>query len=122
VLGEQPISRVLSSPAVRCLQTAAPVARRLGLEIEVTTTFAEGAPLQAARALVDAIAAAGKDAIIFAHGDLIPDVLHDLELEGVRLEGAGCGKGSVWHLQAEHQRFVRAVYHRRPDPALIADG
>jgi phosphohistidine phosphatase SixA len=120
VLGVHPIGRVLSSPAVRCLQTAGPIAARLGVEIEANPAFAEGAALPEARALVDQLASDGKDAILCGHGDLIPAVLHDLELEGVRLEGVGCAKGSIWHLVADGTCFVRGVYHRAADPELAA--
>jgi 8-oxo-dGTP diphosphatase len=113
-LGAEPIRRVLSSPAVRCLQTAGPTAARLGLDVEPVDAFAEGAPLHAARALVDSLVEAGDDAAIFAHGDLIPDVLHDLEREGVELHGAGCAKSSVWQVVAEKGKVLHAVYLGRP--------
>ena len=118
VLASRPIRRVLSSPAVRCLQTVGPLAARLRLEIEVSATFAEGAPLPAARKLLDALVEDGDDAVICGHGDLIPELLNSLENEGMRVDGAGCSKGSVWHLVAKDGRFVRADYHRRPDPDL----
>jgi 8-oxo-dGTP diphosphatase len=113
-LGDEPIRRVLSSPAVRCLQTAGPLAAKLGVEVEPVEAFAEGAPLVAARALVDSLVAAGDDAALFGHGDLIPDVLHDLEHEGVPMVGAGCAKGSVWQLIVKDGAVVNAVYHGRP--------
>ena len=40
-LGGEPIRRILCSPYTRALQTAAPVARRLGLPVTVTTSVRE---------------------------------------------------------------------------------
>ena len=38
-----PISRIASSPATRCIETVAPLARALGLEVEADNRLAEGA-------------------------------------------------------------------------------
>src|SRR5215210_1457501 len=40
---DHPIRRVLSSPAVRCVDTVAPLANKLGLEVEETDSLLEGA-------------------------------------------------------------------------------
>ena len=40
-LGESPISRVISSPLARCVDTAAPLAARLGVEIEIDPRLIE---------------------------------------------------------------------------------
>ena len=40
-LAEQPIERIIASPYTRALQTAAPLARRLGLPVLVTTAVRE---------------------------------------------------------------------------------
>jgi broad specificity phosphatase PhoE len=117
-LAGEPIQRILSSPAVRCTQTAAPIAVRLGLTVEQLPALAEGAPLAPARALIDSLATDGRDTVICGHGDLIPELLHDLESEGTPVDGAACAKGSIWHLVAQNGRFVRAVYRGRPDPAM----
>jgi broad specificity phosphatase PhoE len=114
-LSSEPIERLLSSPAVRCLQTGAPLAARLHLEVEPTAALAEGAPLRGARKLLDALVEHAVPAALVAHGDVIPDLLHDLEHDGVTLIGAGCAKGSVWQLIVEHGKVVRGVYHGRPE-------
>jgi broad specificity phosphatase PhoE len=41
LLGDYEIARVLSSPAVRCLQTVEPLARSRGLDIEVREELSE---------------------------------------------------------------------------------
>src|SRR5437588_2192990 len=51
-LGGYPAKRVLSSPYVRCIQTVEPLAKQLGVEIEPRPELAEGAPIDAALALL----------------------------------------------------------------------
>jgi 8-oxo-dGTP diphosphatase len=121
-LAIEPITRVLSSPAVRCLQTVAPLAARLGLEVEPASEFAEGAPVRDARATLDLFASEGTTAVVCGHGDLIPELLEHLENEGTKVVGAGCTKGSVWQLEANGGHIVRAVYHGRPGDPQFALG
>jgi 8-oxo-dGTP diphosphatase len=112
------IGRVLTSPAVRCVQTVEPLAARLGINVELTSVLAEGASVHDAVSLMYALRTVGHDAILCAHGDLLPEMLRALEHDGTRLDGVGCAKGSVWHVVADGVRFVRATYHRNPDPSL----
>jgi phosphohistidine phosphatase SixA len=62
------VSRVLSSPAVRCIQTVEPLARKYGLEIELCEELAEqrqeGDGAKLVRSLV------GEDAAVCVHGGL----------------------------------------------------
>jgi phosphohistidine phosphatase SixA len=61
------VTRVLSSPYVRCVQTVEP----LGLEIELDDRLAEGAPRAATLALLAELEAA----VACTHGDVIENVL-----------------------------------------------
>jgi 8-oxo-dGTP diphosphatase len=121
-LGTQGVTRVLSSPAVRCLQTVGPLAARLGLEVEPEPALAEGAPTRGARALIEALASEGVTAVLCGHGDLIPDVVADLRRDGTAVVGAGCSKGSIWQLDTNGGRIVRAYYHGRPVDPQFAVG
>jgi 8-oxo-dGTP diphosphatase len=118
----QPIARVLSSPALRCQQTVAGLANRLGLSVEVHDMVREGATPEQARALLDELLHAGDDAVICGHGDLIPELLDGLRRDGVKVNGKGVAKGSVWHLVARDGRVVRATYHRHPEPGALQVG
>ena len=64
--------RILSSSAVRCLETMAPLAERLQLKVEKEEALAEGAGL-AALALVRRVA--NEKIALCTHGDVIPEIL-----------------------------------------------
>jgi 8-oxo-dGTP diphosphatase len=113
-LAGRPLRRALSSPALRCQQTVAALAAAHDLPVELLDMLAEGAPPAPARALLDELAAAGIDAVVCSHGDLIPDLLAGLRREGLPIEGEGCAKGSVWQLHTADGRIVSARYHRHP--------
>ncbi|MGH2686780.1 MAG: SixA phosphatase family protein [Actinomycetota bacterium] len=108
-LGERPVTRILSSPALRCRETVQPLAERLGLEVGLERALLEGAPLQDAVALVRAVA--GGDVVVCSHGDVIPDVLSWLMGKGMRTgPDRRCQKGSIWVLEADGAEFVRGEY------------
>ncbi|MGH7291162.1 MAG: histidine phosphatase family protein, partial [Myxococcota bacterium] len=104
-----PLARVLSSPALRCRQTAEPIAARFGLQVEVDARLAEGASLSGALSLVRSLG--GEPALLSCHGDLIPEVVEKLVPGALALEGgAGCPKGSTWLLQDGPRVRARAAY------------
>lgn len=116
VLGGAGVTRILSSPSVRCVQTVEPLARRLRLEVEETDALAEGAR---AEEVVDLARRLVRDdtPVLCTHGDVIPTLL-DALAESDRLplpEGYPCAKGSTWRLEAdESSRFVAADYLPAP--------
>ncbi len=103
------LSRVISSPALRCRQTAEPIAARFGLSVEIDPRIAEGASLGGAQSLVRSLN--GEPAVLSCHGDLIPALVEKLVPGALELEGgAGCPKGSTWLLQDGASGRVRASY------------
>ncbi len=76
LLADRPVRRVLSSPYVRCVQTVAPLAEKLGLPVEETAALGEGASAAEAVSLLRDLA--GTTAVVCTHGDLIPPVLDTL--------------------------------------------
>ena len=68
--------RILSSPAVRCMQTVEPLAARLGLHVEPTTASTRAPTDDDVRSLLVELAAA--TAVLCSHGDVIPVILHQL--------------------------------------------
>lgn len=107
--------RVLSSPAVRCLDTVRPAADILGLAVEAEADLAEGrgpAALGLLRCLLPF------NPVLCSHGDVIPELLSALVVQ----DGLDLGlnprveKGSVWVLEAGPEgSFEMATY--LPPPA-----
>jgi len=108
-------TRILSSPSARCIQTVEPLAEALGLEVEVRSELAEGAPVDDAIALLRHMART--TAAFSAHGDIVPAVLDALaEKDGLELpENYDCAKGSVWVIEEEDGRVTSARYLPAPD-------
>ncbi len=90
VLAAYPLTRILSSPYTRCVETVEPLAGRLGLPVEQRDELAEGAPGVAARDLLRSLG--GATVAACTHGDVIAELI-----------GAGreAKKGSVWVLDGE---------------------
>lgn len=68
LLNDYEIARVLSSPAVRCLQTVEPLARSRGLDIEVHEELGEEQQGEAGAELVRSLA--GEQTALCVHGGL----------------------------------------------------
>jgi 8-oxo-dGTP diphosphatase len=109
-LREYPVTRVLSSPYVRCVQTVEALAEARGLSVERTEDLAEGAGHGPLRQL---LRVAG-DCALCTHGDVLQDLLEWLDNHGVALDG-GMAKGSTWVLEAVHGEVITARY--LPPPA-----
>ncbi len=112
VLGELGITRVISSPYRRCVQTVAPLAAALGLELEIHEALAEGPggpAIDLARSL------ANEAAVLCSHGDIIPAILDALVVDDALSLGpdAKCQKASTWILEPNALRpggFASASY------------
>ncbi len=114
-LADSPIRAVWSSIAVRCVQTATPLADAFGLEVETMRALAEGArPFDLVELLREEAAADG-DLALFTHGDLIPEALSYFRRDGMRVVGRrGCEKASIWSLETAGHDIVRGVYLAAP--------
>jgi 8-oxo-dGTP diphosphatase len=106
------ITRVLSSPYVRCRQTVEPLAEGRGVPVEPSDALREGASLPDSLRLVEKVA--GENAVLCTHGDVLCNLLlHFAEL-GVDLQTDRIEKGSVWALELDDGEVRSATYHPPP--------
>ena len=111
------LERILSSPAVRCLETMAPLAGARGLPIEPVEALGEGNDLGEVLILVRKHLDHG--AVFCSHGDIIPALVNHYVKEGARLVGqARCAKGSTWTLDGDACGEVTSVRYLPPPETL----
>lgn len=113
-----PVTRILSSPTTRCLETVEPLARQRRLSIEVDAGLGvEAEPGHALKLIGDRAIAA---AVLCSHGELIGRVMEQLVADGLRPAGPlRWAKGSTWVLDWDGDGALRASYlcpvRLRPD-------
>jgi 8-oxo-dGTP diphosphatase len=113
-LAEEPLTRLVSSPFARCVQTLEPLAVALELPIETTDLLAEGAAGDRAAELLRSLADAGSIAAC-THGDVLPEVMDLVAAAGVALDGPRAGPvASTWVLTVEGGRFAGARFVDQP--------
>lgn len=112
LLAHRDLARVLTSPYTRCIETVAPLAKQLGVDIEIDERLAEGADWSDALAIIQQATA---PIVLCSHGDVIGDLMHHLDRRGVPLDDDRIEKGSTWVLQVEEGEVVKARY--LPPPA-----
>ena len=119
-LGDAGVTRVLSSPFPRCHQTVEPLARRVGVEVELHPALAEAADGRLTLALMRDLA--GTNAVLCSHGDVIPETIRLLRIMGTEIVGAsGNAKGSIWTITTNGSTLLTASYaktRRKPDGGL----
>ena len=91
-LAERDLSRILTSPYTRCVQTVEPLAAARGLPVEAVDSLAEGAGEAAALELLHGLEA---PAVACVHGDLVEALVGEsakksatlvLDVSGERVE------------------------------------
>lgn len=108
--------RLISSPARRCVQTIAPLAEELGIEVVEDDRLFEGAAVGEIRSLLDDVAA--EDAVLCSHGDVIPVLLDLLVEAGLRPErNLVWQKASVWIAERDDGGWGTGRYVPPPDRA-----
>ena len=116
-LGDREITRLLSSPFVRCMQTVEPLGAYLDLKVEEHDLLAEESPEDQVAILARELVRSGEHPVLCSHGDVIPFLLdHLMRTDGLRLEPEfACAKGSTWILEADESgRFTRGMYLSPP--------
>jgi 8-oxo-dGTP diphosphatase len=111
LFGDAPLKRVLTSRYRRCVDTVAPLAQHLGLDVEEHPALAEEASIDAVWALLEDLT--GTEAVVCTHGNLIGPILDRLDRRGVEWvdDRWTCKKGSSWTIEeGTDGTFTRAHY------------
>jgi 8-oxo-dGTP diphosphatase len=112
------VTRILSSPYLRCRQTVEPLARRLRVDVETSQALAEGAALDAVLRRLEKVS--DEPAVLCTHGDVVERLLEHLRGEGVKVRRRRgrpvMEKGSIWALDVADGRVVKATYRPPPGP------
>lgn len=99
-----PVSRVLSSPFPRCVQTVEPLATSHGLTVETSEVLAEDQPFTT---VINLLLEVDDHAVLCSHGDVIPETIAALCRRGMDIIGTeDWRKGSVWVLHRAGDAFV----------------
>ena len=111
------LSRLVSSPSLRCVQTLEPLAESRDLPVETADDLAEGSSGGGALELMLSVCADGPAAFC-THADVMLDALEALGAAGVRLgdqfEFAVAG---TWVLEIGERMYVAGEY--LPPPAHV---
>jgi 8-oxo-dGTP diphosphatase len=108
-LRDSPITRILTSPAVRCQQTVAPLGQRRGVPIELADALAVDAH---ADGLFELMADPTlRTAVLCTHGELIGQLMRHLAGGGLTVRGPlRWDKGSTWVLDTTDDVVTGARY------------
>lgn len=113
-LGPDRPTRVISSPANRCTETVAPLAREMGLDVEVSRYLGRDAGPDAWELIRGLARFEPRDSTIVActHREVMVDLLPQMiRRSGVKLPHRPPGaKGGVWTLWYREGRLEQAAY------------
>jgi phosphohistidine phosphatase SixA len=112
-LADAGITRIVSSPFVRCRQTVAPLGDRLRLTVEVSDALAEGAPQSDSLRLVEKHL--DMSVALCSHGDVLGKLLNHFAHGGATLDNDRLEKASVWVLDVVDSD-VRTARYLPPPP------
>jgi 8-oxo-dGTP diphosphatase len=114
---ERPLTRLVSSPFIRCVQTLEPLAEARGIEIDLSRALEEGAGPDRAEELILAVAADGPAALC-THGDVMMQLVDRLRERGVRSLDGGRAfrKGCTWIFEVRDRAIVSLRYEPPPEP------
>jgi broad specificity phosphatase PhoE len=113
LLVDRGVTRVVSSPSVRCRQTVEPLGQRLRLPVDLADELAEGTPLAEARRLIEKFT--DEPTVLCTHGDVIGALLESLALQGLLGRDVRFEKGSTWVFDFEGDEVTGARYLAPPE-------
>jgi 8-oxo-dGTP diphosphatase len=107
-LSDAGVTRILSSPYVRCRQSVEPLAELLRLPVDLADALSEGAPLVETLALVDKVAE--ETAVLCTHGDVLGELLDHCARHGVPVDTGLVAKGATWAFETVDGAIIAAEY------------
>lgn len=111
-LADEPVTALVASPFVRCVQTLEPLAERLGLTVRADGRLAEGASFEDSLAL---LVESGPGAVLCSHGDVIPELVGAIMRRGAELTTEpDWRKASLWVLRVDGDTVVTAACEPPP--------
>ena len=113
LLADPRVTRIVTSPYLRCHQTVAPLGQRLAVPVETSDLLSEGTMLRDALRIVEKMS--DRPTVLCTHGDVVLELLDHLERLGVLGNEARLEKGSTWVLGTEAGEVISARY--LPPPA-----
>jgi 8-oxo-(d)GTP phosphatase len=106
------ITRVISSPSLRCMQTVAPYAEMTGWEVETRRRLAEGqATVKGIQKLVDEIFDDDQGVVVCSHRPVLPQVYDALGLRNGR-RGDELAPGEMLVLHVRRSKIIAVERHR----------
>jgi phosphohistidine phosphatase SixA len=107
-LSGEDVTRVESSPFVRCRQTVEPIAQRLLLHVDLAESLAEGAPTQEALRFLEKFG--DEHVVLCTHGDVLSNVLRDAHKRGIKIDTDRIEKAGTWVLDLDAGIVAGARY------------
>jgi phosphohistidine phosphatase SixA len=93
------VTKLISSPYLRCIQTLHPTAKAIGAKVEIDERLAEGRSFVDVLDMLDSLP---DGTALCSHGDVIPDTMAALERRGCEFTTPiEWRKGSVWVLHRD---------------------
>jgi phosphohistidine phosphatase SixA len=112
LLRDEGVTRIVTSPFVRCRETVEPLGAALGIRVEDSPSLVEGAPLPEALRLVEKVSDA--PTVLCTHGDVLLELLDHLRRAGLVNGNAHVEKGSTWRLDTNAGEVTGAAYLAPP--------
>ncbi len=107
-----PVTRILTSPSTRCVQTVGPLSEKFSLVADEEPKLQEGSTAEAYKLLHSLD---GEGAVICTHGDVIEHIMGELAAQSLPLpESAPIAKASAWVLDGDGEGFGISMYITPP--------
>jgi 8-oxo-dGTP diphosphatase len=108
-LADRELTRIVSSPLARCVESVVPIAESRGLVVETRWELEPDVPLDDLRTLLADIP---DTALVCTHREVFEKLLgHDADYE----------KGSAWVLERKDGELVPSLYLPPPSPVRVTD-